>query len=57
MLPPEDHMDRRRLLRAGALLTGGAALSALMPGWARSQTSGSVRPPGLSGAQIDLTIV
>jgi CopA family copper-resistance protein len=45
--------DRRRLLRAIAALGGGAALSSLLPGWAKSASAGL---QALSGEDIRLTI-
>jgi CopA family copper-resistance protein len=51
-----NDIDRRRLLKGAALLTGGATLAALLPEWARSQTTGLLRPQALSGERIDLTI-
>ena len=39
-----------------AVLGGGAALSGLLPTWARSQTPGRTRPEALSGEDIALTI-
>ncbi len=48
--------DRRRLLKSVAILGGGAALSSLLPGWARSQSPGTPRPEALGGEDIALTI-
>jgi CopA family copper-resistance protein len=50
-------LARRDLLKGAALLGGGAAVSALLPAWARSATQG-VGPtlPTLSGEDIRLTI-
>lgn len=51
------HVDRRSLLRGAALLGGGAAISALLPGWALSASPGLVSTlPTLSGEDIKLTI-
>jgi CopA family copper-resistance protein len=49
--------DRRQLLQGASLLGGGLALSAMLPGWARSATPGlPPSMPTLSGANIDLSI-
>ena len=50
-------LDRRRLLHGAALFGGAAALSTVLPSWARSATPG-IAPsmPTLTGADIDLTI-
>ncbi len=50
-------IDRRSLLRAGAVGTAGLGLSSLFPAWAQSGTPG-IAPvmPTLSGEQINLTI-
>jgi CopA family copper-resistance protein len=50
-------LDRRELLRGASLLSGGTALNALLPGWARSATPGLATSPAvLSGSDIALTI-
>ncbi len=57
MPPPLAHFDRRSLLRGATLLGGGAAISALLPGWALSASPGTVSTlPTLSGEDIKLTI-
>lgn len=49
--------DRRQLLRGASLMGGGAAIGALLPGWARSATPGlAPAMPAVSGADIALTI-
>ena len=49
--------DRRQVLRGASLLGSGAALGALMPGWAQSATPGlAPAMPTLTGTDIDLTI-
>ena len=52
MCPHASAFDRRQLLAMGT----GASLGGLLPSWARSQTTGLVRPPALSGEDISLTI-
>jgi FtsP/CotA-like multicopper oxidase with cupredoxin domain len=54
-LNPAHDPRRRALLKRAALLGGGAALSTLLPAWARSNAAGSVLPE-LSGDEIHLTI-
>ncbi len=53
---PRHEIDRRRLLRAVTALGGGAALTGLLPSWARSGTAGLARPDALSGDSINLTV-
>ena len=48
-------LDRRRLLQGLCLLGGGAALSGLLPDWAKAAEAGR-SPPALSGSEIKLTI-
>jgi CopA family copper-resistance protein len=48
-----SEFDRRQLLRRAAALGGGAALTTLLPGWARSASPGL---QALSGEDIHLTI-
>jgi FtsP/CotA-like multicopper oxidase with cupredoxin domain len=51
------NLTRRALLSRAAVLGGGAALSALLPRWARSASPGADRSwPELSGDDIRLTI-
>jgi CopA family copper-resistance protein len=50
------NMDRRTLLKKAAVLGGGAALSALLPPWARSVAQGTATMPTLFGEDINLTI-
>jgi CopA family copper-resistance protein len=50
-------LDRRQLLRGAALFGSGAALSSLMPSWARSATPGLAPAlPTVSGTDIALEI-
>ncbi|HET6398213.1 MAG TPA: copper resistance system multicopper oxidase, partial [Candidatus Thermoplasmatota archaeon] len=49
-------LDRRQFLRAASAAAGGAAVSALLPGWARSATPGLAAPGVLSGEDIRLSI-
>lgn len=56
MPSPTNEIDRRRLLRVLTALGGGAALTGLLPSWARSGTSGLARPEALSGDSISLTV-
>ena len=49
-------IDRRRLLGGLSALGGGAALSALLPAWARSQTPGLAAAQPLSGPEIRLSV-
>ena len=50
-------LNRRQLMRSASLIGGGAALSALLPGWAQSATAGTAPTlPTLIGPNIDLRI-
>ena len=50
-------LDRRHLLRGASLAGTGIALSAIMPAWARSGSSGVAAPlPTVSGDDIRLTV-
>ncbi|MDO8324697.1 MAG: copper resistance system multicopper oxidase [Phenylobacterium sp.] len=49
-------IDRRRLLRLASATGGAAALSSLLPSWARGATAGALRPEGLSGEEIKLSV-
>ncbi len=52
-----DLVNRRQFLRYGALASGGVALQAMLPPWARSATTGLVKSlPTVSGTEISLTI-
>jgi CopA family copper-resistance protein len=51
-----NQIDRRQVIRAASLLGGSAALSTLLPSWARSAESAGARPQALSGEDIRLTI-
>lgn len=52
-----DLVNRRQFLRYGALASGGVALQAILPPWARSETAGLVKSlPTVSGTDISLTI-
>jgi CopA family copper-resistance protein len=52
-----DLVSRRQLLRSGALIGGGIALNAMLPGWARSESQGLVKTlPTVSGTAIALAI-
>jgi CopA family copper-resistance protein len=56
-LPPAEWIDRRRFLRAGAVVGGGLCLSTVLPAWAQAHSAGIA--PGvaeLSGTEIKLTI-
>ncbi|AYV48225.1 copper resistance system multicopper oxidase [Caulobacter flavus] len=57
-MPPRPLvLDRRAILRGAALLGGGAAVTALLPAWARSATPGIASTlPTLSGETIKLTV-
>ena len=49
--------DRRQLLRGASAISGGLALSSLLPGWAQSATPGAAPTlPTLMGPNIDLRI-
>ncbi|HEX7887288.1 MAG TPA: copper resistance system multicopper oxidase, partial [Phenylobacterium sp.] len=52
---PSD-FNRRQLLRGATLASGGLAMAALFPGWARSATRGLAGLPVLSGEEIALTV-
>ncbi len=57
MRSPQQYLDRRRLLRGGAALGGGAAFAALLPAWAQSATPGLAPAlPTLAGDEIKLAI-
>ena len=56
MSPKFSSFDRRWLLRNAAALGGVAALSGLLPAWARSQTPGVTPASALSGEDIALTV-
>ena len=50
-------LDRRQLLRGASIASGGLVASSLLPGWARSATTGQMQPQQtLSGSEIALTI-
>jgi len=50
-------IDRRQLIRGGAVLGSGAALAAWMPAWAQPVSSGLVRAlPTVSGEEIALRV-
>ncbi|MBY0508608.1 MAG: copper resistance system multicopper oxidase [Rhodospirillaceae bacterium] len=52
-----NRFNRRQLISAAAATGGGAALNAMLPGWARSASSGIARSlETLSGPEIALTI-
>ena len=54
---PPARFDRRSLLRGATFLGGGAAISALLPGWALSASAATPSTlPTLSGEDIKLTI-
>ncbi|MFZ3008268.1 MAG: copper resistance system multicopper oxidase [Phenylobacterium sp.] len=49
--------DRRQLLRGMSAMSGGLALSTLLPGWAQSATQGAAPTlPTLTGPDVDLRI-
>jgi FtsP/CotA-like multicopper oxidase with cupredoxin domain len=57
MTPPAIGATRRGMLRGGAALAGGSALSGLLPAWAHSQTvADDMAPRALTGEEIALTI-
>jgi CopA family copper-resistance protein len=56
MRPRATLFDRRQLLSAAATLGGAAALNALLPAWARSQTPGLAAAQPLTGADIRLEV-
>ncbi|HEV2568723.1 copper resistance system multicopper oxidase [Sphingomonas sp.] len=49
-------IDRRQLLRGAAFGSGGLALSALLPAWATSGSTGMASPQTLSGEDIRLRV-
>jgi CopA family copper-resistance protein len=50
-------IDRRQLIRGGAVLGSGAALAGWMPAWAQPVSRGIVRPlPTVSGEEIKLRV-
>ena len=52
-----DLVSRRQFLRYGALVSGGVALQAMLPPWARSATTGLRKSlPTVSGTGISLTV-
>ncbi|MGS1016096.1 copper resistance system multicopper oxidase [Allosphingosinicella humi] len=52
-----DSLDRRQLLRTGALIGGGLALNTMLPAWAQSGTPGLAKAlPVVSGTDIALTV-